>query len=244
MVLEYDGPPQKVYYRNYQVSKPVIDAKNTLSIDSPAEVNIMTGTKNAEIRYTLDGSMPGKSSPLYAGPLILEESTTLKTRAYKEDLIDSPVVEQSFYILDSRKNGINYSYYEGVWNDLPDFQTLPVLKKGRVYSFDLDKVDRRPEQFAFEFNGYLQIERGGEYTFYVNSNDGSKLFIGNDEIVDNGGNHGSQEMQGKIALESGLHPIRVTYFDGGGSQSLIVMYKGPDIPKQVIPSDKLLYRKP
>ncbi len=244
MIIEYDGPPQKVYYRNYQVSKPLIDVKNSLSIDSPAVIKMMTETENAEIRYTLDGSMPEKSSPLYAGPLILKQSTTLKTRAYKEDLMDSPVVEQSFYVLDSKKNGINYSYYEGVWNDLPDFQTLPALKKGRAYSFDLDKIDTRPEQYAFEFSGYLQIERGGEYTFYVISNDGSKLFIGNSEIVDNGGNHGNQEMQGKIALDPGVHPLRVTYFDSGGSQSLIVKYKGPDIPKQVIPSDKLMYRKP
>ena len=62
-------------------------------------------------------------------------------------------------------------------------------------------------------------------------------------VVDNDGLHGSFERMGRLKLKSGLHPIKLQYFDGGGSQSLEVFYKGPGISRQVIPVDKLMHRK-
>ena len=60
-------------------------------------------------------------------------------------------------------------------------------------------------------------------------------------IVENDGIHGNTERTGRIKLESGLHTIKLDYFDGGGSQSLNVQYKGPGVSRQLIPKDKLFY---
>jgi uncharacterized repeat protein (TIGR03806 family) len=54
----------------------------------------------AVIHYTLDGSAPGKSSPVYAGPVELTEPATLRARAYKEGATRSIIVQETFVVND------------------------------------------------------------------------------------------------------------------------------------------------
>ena len=161
--------------------------------------------------------------------------------SFKKGLLSSPVVQRNFYII-SERNGIEYSYYEGNWENIPDFESLTEISKGRIYDFNLSGFERRPSNFAVEFRGYLKIELGGEYSFYTSSNDGSRLFIDDIAVVNNDGLHGDFERNGKIILEPGIHQIKLHYFDGGGSQALKVSYKGPGIKRQLISVDKLMYK--
>ena len=62
-------------------------------------------------------------------------------------------------------------------------------------------------------------------------------------MVENDGLHGMFEAAGSIALSMGYHPFRVTYFEKGGGNQLIVSYEGPDIAKQAIPAAVLFYQK-
>jgi uncharacterized repeat protein (TIGR03806 family) len=52
----------------------------------------------AEIRYTLDGSAPGRRSALYQKPLDLSDSTTVRARAYREGFTRSITVQQTFIV--------------------------------------------------------------------------------------------------------------------------------------------------
>ena len=61
--------------------------------------------------------------------------------------------------------------------------------------------------------------------------------------MDNDGDHGVIERSGKIKLDKGLFPIRIEYYNGLGGFWLDAFYKGPGIPKQIIPADKLLQSK-
>jgi hypothetical protein len=54
-------------------------------------------------------------------------------------------------------------------------------------------------------------------------------------VVDNDGLHGLVERRGLIALASGLHSIRVCYFNKTGGEGLTVSYQGPGIVKQPVP---------
>ncbi len=241
ILIENEGSPQKVYMRNYRVAKPVITSENTLVLDSSVTITLATRTEGAEIRYTLDGSPPEKSSTIYTAPITINKSATLKALAIKEGMLNSKDVQRSFYIVDSRKNGILYLYYEGYWGKIPDFNNLSVTKKGRTYDFSLDRLANRKTNFALQFRCLLEIQEPGEYTFHLLSNDGSKLIINDTEVVNNDGLHTTRERQGILKLEPGLHPIKLLYFDGGGSHDLQVMYKGPGIQKQLIPPDKLIF---
>jgi hexosaminidase len=54
------------------------------------------------------------------------------------------------------------------------------------------------------------------------------------KVVDNDGLHGSEEKSGVVALEKGLHAIRLDYIQGTGSAELKVHLQGPDVPRQPI----------
>ncbi len=51
-----------------------------------------------EIHYTTDGSLPSAASPLYTGPLMLTETTVLRSVCVNEGMLNSPALTQSFII--------------------------------------------------------------------------------------------------------------------------------------------------
>ena len=75
-------------------------------------------------------------------------------------------------------NGLEYRCCEGVWwSMLPDLNHLTAAQSGVVSNFTL-AVASRSEHVGLQFNSYLQIAREGDYTFYLKSDDGSRLYIG------------------------------------------------------------------
>lgn len=141
----------------------------------------------------------------------------------------APITESNSY-----EAGIKYNYYEGVWDYLPDFASLPIVDSGVANAIGLGNGEKA-DGFAYDFNGYVHIETEGEYTFYTNSDDGSSLSIDGVRIVSNDGTHGVEEQQGSICLQEGYHEINVGYFEKtGGNDVLEVEYEGPGITKQSI----------
>ena len=66
-------------------------------------VTISSPTSGASIRYTVDGSVPSSSSPLYSGPLTLTNSATVSARAFATGMAESPVRSASFQRMDSQR---------------------------------------------------------------------------------------------------------------------------------------------
>jgi hypothetical protein len=131
--------------------------------------------------------------------------------------------------------GLKYSYYEGAWAMLPSFASLTALKTGMVSNFDLS-VANRAENYAILFTGYILIPASGQYTFWTMSDDGSKLYIDNQQVVNNDGGHAPQEAQGTVTLAAGLHAIQVSYFQSTGGAALSVYWAGPGFGRQQIPA--------
>jgi len=86
----------------------------------------------------------------------------------------------------------------------------------------------RAEHFAASWDSYLIIKNPGVYTFYLSSDDGSKLFIDGKKIVDNDGAHGMRTAYGKVRLVAGQHKFAATFFQKGGAAGMRVIYKGLD----------------
>ena len=135
-------------------------------------------------------------------------------------------------------NGVSYTYVEGSYSSLPAFATLTPTKTGTTPDFNLS-TRNRDENFAFRFNGYVDLPTDGKYVFYTRSDDGSRLLIGNTVVVDNDGLHGATEKSGEAYLKAGKHAIDVTFFERTGDQLLTVSYEGPGIAKKIIPASVL-----
>ena len=126
---------------------------------------------------------------------------------------------------------------------LPDFTNTLVAEHpiyGQVVSnFDLSGRLQDTNYFM-RFSGYLSIPTNGSYTFYLNSDDGSKLWLDGALLVNNDGVHAAQEVSGGTNLAGGMHSLVVGYFQAGGNQSLAVSWSGPGFGKQAI-SNSALY---
>jgi uncharacterized repeat protein (TIGR03806 family) len=66
------------------------------SFDKPIEITLTDSEPGADIRYTLDGSVPGISDPRYEKPIKLDATTVLRTRAYKDGFTRSVTEQQVF----------------------------------------------------------------------------------------------------------------------------------------------------
>ena len=132
--------------------------------------------------------------------------------------------------------GLRYAYYETAGlSALPDFTKLTPVASGTVGTPALTPR-QRDDNFAFRYTGYVTVPTDGTYTFYTTSDDGSRLFIGDQLVVDNDGLHGPQERSGTIGLRAGTHALTVTFFERDGGQALGVSYAGPGLSKQTLPA--------
>jgi mono/diheme cytochrome c family protein len=138
--------------------------------------------------------------------------------------------------------GLAYEVYEGSYSKLPDFDKLKAKKRGVSPAYDI-KVAGKNERIAIRWRGFIDITKDGMYSFFTDSDDGSKLYLGRTVIVDNDGVHGSKEVGGAIELKKGKHAITVTYFENSGGEHCRVSYQGPGIKKQQIPAKVLFSRK-
>lgn len=63
------------------LAPPVIERMG--ESEEPVRVALRHDDPEALIRYTLDGGTPGKSSPIYSGPIVAAGPTTVRARAYR-----------------------------------------------------------------------------------------------------------------------------------------------------------------
>jgi hypothetical protein len=62
------------------------------------QVTISNADPIAVIRFTLDGSTPQKTSPVYSRPVEIAEPTTLRARAFKEGFTRSIIAQETFIV--------------------------------------------------------------------------------------------------------------------------------------------------
>ena len=74
----------------------------------------------------------------------------------------------------------------------------------------------------------MRVPADGVWTFRLTSDDGSRLWIGDQLLVDGDGPHAAAERSGPAALRAGWHPIRVDYFQAGGGKALSLRVQSAD----------------
>lgn len=131
---------------------------------------------------------------------------------------------------------LTYTYYEGIWSKLPDFATLTPKRTGTLSKNLIDlAVGGRADHFGVVFTGKLHAPQDGEYTFHLNSDDGSRIVINDQPVVAYDGIHGPEgDQSGKVRLTRGAHSFRVEYFEGQYGQQLDVAWEGPTVTRAML----------
>lgn len=71
------------------------------TVEAGTEIELSTKTAGATIYYTIDGTEPTTESTPYTTPIIINEATTVKAIAVKEELEDSEVSTFTFTVLEA-----------------------------------------------------------------------------------------------------------------------------------------------
>ena len=148
--------------------------------------------------------------------------------------------------------GLRYSFYQGSWDVLPDFNTLVPVKTGTVANVDITvKPATVNNYYGFVWQGFINVPAPGIYTFETVSDDGSKLYFNSQYVpaatatVNNDGLHGATTVTGKITVATaGYYPVAITFFQKDGGQSVQVYWTGPTITRQLIPNVAFVYQLP
>ena len=189
----------------------------------------------------------GNSNPNVERPVFENEAAkqayALAAKAYQIELeaaqASVSLIENEFReLLGSRRPNVDspdmdeleYRFYRDTWKKLPNFDSLKAETIAKLDDgfFDISPATRE-FSFGFVFVGMLKVPADSEYTFSLDSDDGSRLTVNGQEVVLYDGIHSTgQPRQGQITLKKGRVPIRIDYFQGpAGAKGLVVKWSGP-----------------
>jgi glucose/arabinose dehydrogenase len=96
------------------------------------------------------------------------------------------------------------------------------------------------ETFSVRWTGQVEAQFSETYRFYTQSDDGVRLWVNGQRIVNNWTNHASREDSGTIALVAGQrYDVRLEYYENTGSAVARLSWSSPSTPKAVVPSTRL-----
>ncbi|MBQ7787619.1 MAG: metallophosphoesterase [Alistipes sp.] len=142
--------------------------------------------------------------------------------------------------ISASKQGVNYTYYEGVYKNMKDFPLAgKKVKEGTKTCFSLEGAAE--DHFAYDFNALINIPEKDVYIFHLTCDDGAQLYIDGELVVDNGEAHSADKVaSGKVALEKGLHDIRVVYYENYMGEVLNIEIESRNMARQSL-ADNMLF---
>lgn len=127
--------------------------------------------------------------------------------------------------------GLISKVYHGSWKTRPDFSKLKPEAtyeehKGLISIANAGNL----KSFGMVWEGQLPIARKGNYTFTLDSDDGSAVYLDGKLVAEVKGLGGmGRAKSGKTKLSKGLHDIRVEYFEFSGQEAITLAMQGPGI---------------
>lgn len=94
--------------------------------------------------------------------------------------------------------------------------------------------------FKARFTGNIKTTDAGTYTFYVTADDGIRLWVNNQLLVDKWIDQGATEYQATVHLAAcTAYPIRIEYYQNQGDAVCKLEWSGPVTDRHVVPSAQL-----
>ncbi|MBS7232831.1 family 20 glycosylhydrolase [Flavobacterium psychroterrae] len=241
--------------RLYKVPTP-FGSTETALIAYKYVLDLKPTIKNGQIFYTIDGYNPDETAELYTKPVTINipkgEYRIIKTvqispsgrkSSINKILVRNPDLKSALAIKPTKK-GLKFDYYTGTsFQQVQDLELIKPINSGIFEgAVRSEKWKSKTERYiGLKFDGYVYIAETANYTISTLSDDGSKLFIDNELVVNNDGIHWLNEAYGVVKLEKGFHKLNISYFDqiGGTTLSCFIQQEGNE--KQEIIASQLYY---
>jgi glucose/arabinose dehydrogenase len=134
----------------------------------------------------------------------------------------------------------------GFYYDNANFTTLRTVRNDATVNFDWGTTTpagtalTSPDTFSVRWSGKVQAPATGTYTFTTTSDDGVRLSVNNQLIIDNFTDHPATDNSGTINLTAGqFYDIQLEYYENGGQAVAKLSWSYPGQAQQIIPAGRL-----
>ena len=200
----------------------------------------------ATFYYTLDGSAPATNSILYTGPFILTNTTAVHVVAVKPGYMNSGVASAVFVNSASLGSGtgLTGSYYSNQTSANPYTGSPTLVRVDPTINFNWDFVPPDPSigltNYTVRWIGSVQPQFNETYTFYATADDGVRLWVNGQELVNGWVDESATTYQGSIPLVAQqLYNIEMDYYQDGGYAVAQLAWASPSTPQAIIPQTQL-----
>ena len=232
-----------VYGHGQWVATPVVSPNGGI-FNGSVKVTLSDPTPGTDLRYTTDGTTPNAASTLYTGPLTLTDTTALRVRAFKAGFADSEVVTATFFNSSSvgTGTGLQGEYFSNQARTFNGAATL--VRTDATVNFDWGSGSPDPkisaDTFTVRWTGQVQAQFSETYTFTTTSDDGVRLYVNGQKIIDEWIDQGPTDWTGTIALQAGkFYDLRMEYYENGGGAVAKLAWSSPSTAQSIIPTSQL-----
>ena len=129
---------------------------------------------------------------------------------------------------------------KGEYWDNQDFTGALLTRVDPTIFFDWGQASPDPSMgantFSVRWTGQVQAQFSETYTFTTTSDDGVRLWVNNQMLVDNWTNHGATENNGTVSLVKGQrYDIKMEYYESTGDAVAKLAWASASTPKSTIP---------
>jgi hypothetical protein len=140
-------------------------------------------------------------------------------------------------------DGLTGNYFNGM-----NFETPVFNRKDAVIQFDWNTgspdASVNVDQFSIRWTGQIQAKYSDTYTFYVNSDNGRRLWVNGQLIIDKWIPDYGVEYTGTINLKAGVkYDIRLEYFEKDGGANCKLEWSSPTQAREVVATSQLYANK-
>jgi len=141
--------------------------------------------------------------------------------------------------LSGNGDGLTGNYFNGM-----NFETPKVSRKDATVNFDWGTGSPDPsiniDRFSVRWTGLIEPRYSGSYTFYITNDDGGRLWIDNQLIIDKWRDDAGAVVTGAINLTAGKkYDIRLEYYENGGGAKALLEWSSLSQAREVVPQSQL-----
>ncbi len=194
------------------------------------------GDNLEDVQAGTGGTSKGTVGELNYHPGLLEREKTYYWRVDEFDGMRRHTGNVWSFTTARPGGGLKGSYYNGI-----AFEQLVLERIDPQINFDWGNDSPAPgvntDAFSVIWAGELEIPFSGIWTFYTNINDGVRLWVNNELIVENWADrYSATENWGDlIELVAGKCDLKMEYYENWEIATAQLLWEGPKTPKQLIP---------
>ncbi|EDX71250.1 PA14 domain protein [Coleofasciculus chthonoplastes PCC 7420] len=170
---------------------------------------------------------------------LLWSSESQSKEIIPESQLYSPAVDTPSPEVSGNGTGLTAEYYNN-----RDFTDLALTRTDDTVDFNWGSgspdaaID--PNTYSVRWTGFVEPLHSETYQFKTSSDDGVRLWVNDQLLVDNWTDHGVTDNRGTIDLEAGQqYEIRMDYYENRGKSVAQLAWSSPSQSEEIIPKSQL-----